>query len=135
MSTGQGIETTLSELVARQLGLPPDAIRYQAGDTDDLPDGRGNGGSGAMAVGGAATQRAVEQVIATGRALAAEMLDAKPDDIGFADGRFPLRGTDHSVALADVARFAESKCPVGLSETADSCPRPSPTRTAATWSR
>ena len=56
MSTGQGIETTLTDLVARELGLPRDAIRYQAGDTDDLPDGRGNGGSGATAVGGAATQ-------------------------------------------------------------------------------
>src|SRR5262249_39686263 len=54
MSTGQGIETTLTELVARRLGLPRDAIRYHAGDTDDLPDGRGNGGSGAMGVGGAA---------------------------------------------------------------------------------
>ena len=122
MSTGQGIETTLTELVARELGLPRDAIRYQAGDTDDLPDGRGNGGSGAMAVGGAATQRAVEKVIATGRALAAEMLEAKPDDIGFADGRFPLKGTNHSVGLADVARYAESKDPVGLSETAEFMP-------------
>jgi carbon-monoxide dehydrogenase large subunit len=122
MSTGQGIETTLTDLVAGQLGLPREAIRYQAGDTDDLPDGRGNGGSGAMAVGGAATQRAVEKVIATGRALAAEMLDAKPDDIDFADGRFPLRGTNHSVGLADVARYADSKSPPGLSVTAEFMP-------------
>jgi carbon-monoxide dehydrogenase large subunit len=122
MSTGQGIETTLTELVARELGLPRDAILYQAGDTDDLPDGRGNGGSGAMAVGGAATYRAVEKVIATGRTLAAEMLEAKPDDIGFADGRFPLVGTNHSVGLADVARYAESKNPAGLSETAEFMP-------------
>jgi aerobic carbon-monoxide dehydrogenase large subunit len=122
MSTGQGIETTLTELVARELGLPRDAIRYQAGDTDDLSDGRGNGGSGAMAVGGAATHRVVEKVIATGRALAAEILEAKPDDVGFADGRFALRGTNHSVGLADVARFAESKNPAGLSETAEFMP-------------
>jgi aerobic carbon-monoxide dehydrogenase large subunit len=122
MSTGQGIETTLTELVARELGLPRDAIRYQAGDTDDLPDGRGNGGSGAIAVGGTATKRAVEKVIATGRALAAEMLEVKPDDIGFADGRFPLKGTNHSVGLADVARYAEGKDPAGLSETAEFMP-------------
>ena len=122
MSTGQGIETTLTDLVARELGLPRDAIRYQAGDTDDLPDGRGNGGSGATAVGGAATQRAVEKVIATGRALAAEMLEAKPDDIGFADGRFPLEGSNRSVGLADVARYAQGKDPAGLSETAEFMP-------------
>jgi carbon-monoxide dehydrogenase large subunit len=123
MSTGQGIETALTDLIARELFLPRDAIRYRAGDTDDLPEGRGNGGSGAIAVGGTATRRAVEMVIATGRALAAEMLEARPDDIGFADGRFPLKGTNHSVGLADVARFAEAKDPAGgLSETAEFMP-------------
>jgi carbon-monoxide dehydrogenase large subunit len=122
MSTGQGIETTLTDLVARELGLTRDAVRYEAGDTDDLPDGRGNGGSGSVAVGGTATHRAVEKIIATGRALAAEMLQAEPDDIGFADGRFPLEGTNHSVGLADVARHAEGKDPVGLAETAEFMP-------------
>ncbi len=122
MSTGQGIETTLTDLVARDLGLPREAIRYQAGDTDDLPDGRGNGGSGAIAVGGVATQRAVEKVIATGRALAAEMLEARPDDIGFADGRFPLKGSNHSIGLADVARYAEGRDPAGLAQTAEFMP-------------
>jgi carbon-monoxide dehydrogenase large subunit len=122
MSTGQGIETTLTELVARELGLPRDAIRYQAGDTDDLPDGRGNGGSGATAVGGVATKRAVEKVVATGRALAAEILEAELDDIGFSDGRFPLAGSNRSVGLADVARHAQAKDPAGLSETGEFMP-------------
>ena len=122
MSTGQGIETALTDLVARELGLPREAIRYRAGDTDDLPDGRGNGGSGAIAVGGSATLRAAGKVIATGRALAAEMLEAKPDNVGFADGRFPLEGSNRSVGLADVARYAEGKDPVGLVETGEFMP-------------
>jgi len=107
MSTGQGIETTLTDLLARELGLPRAAIRYLAGDTDDLPDGRGNGGSGAIAVGGSAVKGVVAKVIETGRALAAELLQAKPDDIGFADGRFPLRGSNRSVGLGEVARHAQ----------------------------
>lgn len=122
MSTGQGIETTLTDLVARELGLPRDAIRYEAGDTDSLPDGRGNGGSGATAVGGIATKRAVEKVITTGRALAAEMLEVEPGGIGFADGRFSLTGSNHSVGLADVARYAQSMGSAGLSETAEFMP-------------
>src|SRR5262249_60191267 len=113
MPPGQGIETPLTELVAGQLGLPRGAIRYRAGDTDDLPDGRGNGGSGAMAVGGAAVSRVAEKVIATGRTLAAELLAAEPDDVGFADGRFPLRGSNPSVGFADVARHAQGKDPPG----------------------
>ncbi len=119
MSTGQGIETTLSELVARELGLPRESIRYHAGDTDDLPDGRGNGGSGSIPVSGAATKLVVDKIVATGKALAAEMLEAKPEDIGFADGRFPLKGTNRSVGLADVARHAERKDPKGFVETAE----------------
>jgi carbon-monoxide dehydrogenase large subunit len=119
MSTGQGIETTLTDLVARELGLPRDAIRYEAGDTDDLPDGRGNGGSGAMGVGGAATLLAAKKVIATGRTLAASMLGSSGEDIDFAGGRFRLKGSNHSTGLADVARYAEEKDPVGLSETAE----------------
>ena len=122
MSTGQGIETTLTDLLARELGIPRDAIRYRAGDTDDLPDGRGNGGSGAMAVGGTAVKRVADKVIATGRALAAELLQAKPEDVGYADGRFPLQGSNHSLGLADVARHAQSKDPVGLSESAEFMP-------------
>jgi carbon-monoxide dehydrogenase large subunit len=122
MSTGQGIETALTDLVAAKLGLPRSAIRYMAGDTDDLPDGRGNGGSGAIAVGGSATQRAIDKVIASGRALAAEMLEAAPEDVGFADGRFPRKGTNHSVGLADVARRAEGKDAAGLSAMAEFMP-------------
>jgi len=122
MSTGQGIETTLTDLVARELGLPRDAIRYQAGDTDDLPDGRGNGGSGAVAVGGAVTKRVAEKVIETGRALAAELLAARPEEIGFADGRFPLKGSNRSVGLGDVARHAQTKDPRGLCEIAEFAP-------------
>jgi aerobic carbon-monoxide dehydrogenase large subunit len=122
MSTGQGIETTLTDLVARELGLPRHAVRYQAGDTDDLPHGRGNGGSGAMAVGGAATKRVTEKVIETGRALAAELLEGRPEEIGFADGRFSLRGSNRSVGLGDVARHAEAKNPVGYCEIAEFVP-------------
>src|SRR5262249_28115683 len=54
MSTGQGIETTLTDLVARELGLARDQIRYHAGDTDDLADGRGNAGPRALARGAVA---------------------------------------------------------------------------------
>ena len=122
MSTGQGIETTLTDLVARELGLSRDAVRYRAGDTDDLPEGRGNGGSGATAVGGAATKRAVEKVIATGRALAAKMLDAKVEDIDFADGRFPLKGSNRSVGLMDVARYAQAAGAAGLCEIGEFMP-------------
>lgn len=119
MSTGQGLETMMVDLVAAELGIGRDRIDYAFGDTDDLPNGRGNGGSSAAPVGAAATLRASEKVIATAKAIAAEMLEAKPDEIDFSEGRFPLRGTNRSVSLAEVAARAKVKTPDGLVETAE----------------
>jgi len=122
MSTGQGIETMMVDLVAAQLGVTRDQIDYSFGDTDALPDGRGNGGSSSGPVGASAMLRTVQKVIATGKTIAAEMLDANVDDIDFADGRFPLRGTNRSVSLQEVAARASEKSPQGLLEMAEFAP-------------
>jgi carbon-monoxide dehydrogenase large subunit len=61
-------------------------------------------------------------VIATGKAIAAEMLEAAPEDIDFTDGRFPLRGTNRSVSLAEVAAKARERNPLGLIETGEFAP-------------
>ena len=122
MSTGQGLETMMIDLVARELGVGRDRIDYSFGDTDDLPHGRGNGGSSAAPVGAPATVLAARKVIATGKSIAAEMLEASPADVEFADGRFPLRGTNRSVALADVAAKARERNPAGLVEAAEFAP-------------
>ncbi|MFM9938153.1 MAG: xanthine dehydrogenase family protein molybdopterin-binding subunit [Hyphomicrobiaceae bacterium] len=122
MSVGQGIETAFTDMVAEKLGLTRDKIKYVFGDTDDLPTGRGNGGSSSIPVGGAATLGAIDKVIATGKALATELLEANVDDIDFRDGGFHLRGTNHSAGLADVAKLAEKKSPAGLAESADFMP-------------
>lgn len=116
MSTGQGLETMMVDLVAAQLGVSRDRIDYTFGDTDVLPDGRGSGGSSSSPVGASSMLRTVEKVIATGKVIAAELLEAKPEDVDFADGRFPLRGTNRSVSLDDVAARAAESNPQGLVE-------------------
>ncbi len=122
MSVGQGIETAFTDMVAEKLGLTRDKITYVFGDTDDLPTGRGNGGSSSIPVGGAATLGAIGKVIATGKTLAAALLEAKADDIEFRDGGFHLRGTNRSAGLADVAKLAEQRSPDGLAESAEFMP-------------
>ena len=59
-SMGQGNETAFTQIVSAGLGVSPDRIHVFAGDTDGLGTGRGNGGSGALSVGGSAVMRAVE---------------------------------------------------------------------------
>ncbi|MDX2155440.1 MAG: molybdopterin cofactor-binding domain-containing protein [Hyphomicrobiaceae bacterium] len=122
MSTGQGLETMMIDLVASELGIGRDQIDYAFGDTDDLPHGRGNGGSSAAPVGASATKLAAGKVIATGRDIAAEMLEAPVESVGFVEGRFPLEGTNRSVSLAEVAARARQRSPEGLVESAEFAP-------------
>jgi carbon-monoxide dehydrogenase large subunit len=105
-SMGQGNETAFAQIVSERLGVPPERIQVLWGDTDALDAGRGNGGSGALTVGGSAVVRASERVVERGRRIAARMLEAAPEDVVYRDGRFSVAGTDRGVAFADVARTA-----------------------------
>jgi aerobic carbon-monoxide dehydrogenase large subunit len=114
MSVGQGHETSLSRLVARALGIPADHVRYEQGDTDSLAAGRGNGGSSALIQGGSALRGATQDLIEHARQAAARRLEAHVDDIEFAEGVLRVRGTDHAVGLAELARGGETLEGVGL---------------------
>jgi len=105
-SMGQGNETAFAQIVSDRLGLPPDRIQVFWGDSDALGAGRGNGGSGALTVGGSAVLRATEKVIERGRRVAAHLLEAAPDDVTFRDGQFVVAGTDRGLPFGRVARAA-----------------------------
>ena len=109
MSTGQGLQTMFSEMAAEALGITRENVRFSQGDTDDLPGGRGSGGSAATPTGGSSTVLAVRAVIEKGKELASEMLEAAVADITFADGGFRVAGTDRAVSLAQVAAQSEKR--------------------------
>jgi len=108
MSVGQGHETVLSALVAQRLAIPVSSIRYAQGDTDRLENGRGNGGSSGVIQGGSALVKAIDDLIAKGRELASEELEAAVSDIEFSDGAFRIAGTDRSIRLGDLARAVDA---------------------------
>jgi aerobic carbon-monoxide dehydrogenase large subunit len=105
-SMGQGNETAFTQIVSDRLGVPPESIQVFWGDSDALGAGRGNGGSGALSVGGSAVARATEKVIERGRRIAAQLLEAAPEDVLHRDGRFMVAGTDQGLTFASVARAA-----------------------------
>jgi carbon-monoxide dehydrogenase large subunit len=105
-SMGQGNETAFTQIVSDGLGLPPERIQVFWGDSDALDAGRGNGGSGALTVGGSAVLRATERVVERGRRIAAHLLEAAPEDVVLRDGRFTVAGTDKGTTFATVARTA-----------------------------
>jgi len=105
-SMGQGNETAFVQIVSDRLGVPPERIQVFWGDSDALGAGRGNGGSGALTVGGSAVTRATEKIIERGRRIAARLLEAAPEDVLHRDGKFTVTGTDRGVTFANVARAA-----------------------------
>jgi carbon-monoxide dehydrogenase large subunit len=108
VSVGQGLETSFTRLVADGLGLPAERVRYRQGDTDELANGRGNGGSAALVIGGPALMKGVENLIEKARELAAEELEAAAEDIAYEGGTLRVVGTDRIVTLAELARVAEA---------------------------
>ncbi len=116
MSVGQGLETAFCQIVAERFGVPLDHVGYEAGDTDMLSGGKGNGGSGALCIGGSAVTVAVDKVIEKAKRIAAELLEAAEVDVTFDAGRFTIAGTDRSVDLAAVARAAHDPAHIAPGE-------------------
>ena len=100
-SNGQGHETSFPQLAAALLGLPVETFRYVQADTALIPAGHGHGGARSLHQGGTALVRAAEQVVARGRLVAARLLQARPEEVGFAEGAF-VAG-ERRVGLLDVA--------------------------------
>ncbi|MBS0539933.1 MAG: xanthine dehydrogenase family protein molybdopterin-binding subunit, partial [Proteobacteria bacterium] len=102
-TNGQGHETAISQIASAGLGIDIERIRIVQGDSDVVPEGM-TGGSRTIAVNGAATMGVAEKIIAKGKPLAANMLEASAADIDYTDGAFKIVGTDRSVSLFDVAK-------------------------------
>jgi carbon-monoxide dehydrogenase large subunit len=99
---GQGIATSLTQLVVDAFGVPPEQVRVVLGDTD-RGDGFGSGGSRSLFTGGSAVRIGAERTIEHARGLAAQELEAAAADVGYAHGRFSVAGTDLSIGLFELA--------------------------------
>jgi carbon-monoxide dehydrogenase large subunit len=106
-SQGQGLETTMAQLAAAELGLPLDAVRVIFGDTDATPFGLGAFASRQAVIGGGAVTRAARALREKIAAIAAHLLEAAAADLEVADGRIAVRGMPaRGLSMADVARVA-----------------------------
>jgi aerobic carbon-monoxide dehydrogenase large subunit len=114
-SQGQGHETTFAQIVANELGIPPDDIVVQEGDTDNTPYGLGTYASRSTPVAGAATAVVSRKVRDKARQIAAHLLEVAPEDLEWEVGRFHVRGApDRAVTIQDVAFAAYTNPPEGL---------------------
>jgi aerobic carbon-monoxide dehydrogenase large subunit len=106
---GQGHETTFAQIVAHELGMTPDDVEVVHGDTDRTPFGLGTYGSRSTPVSGAAAVVVARKVRERARVVAAAMLEAAPEDLEWARGRWQVRGDpEQGRTIAEIAMAAHS---------------------------
>ncbi|MBN9409958.1 MAG: xanthine dehydrogenase family protein molybdopterin-binding subunit [Burkholderiales bacterium] len=116
---GQGIATSLAQLVVDVFGVPIGQVRVVLGDTD-RGDGFGTAGSRSLFTGGSSMHVGAHRFIEHARRLAAESFEVAPDDVTYGAGRLQVAGTDLSIGLGELAArqpggriFTESTSRVG----------------------
>jgi aerobic carbon-monoxide dehydrogenase large subunit len=116
---GQGIATSLTQLVVDSFGVSSEKVRIVLGDTD-RGSGFGSAGSRSIFTGGSAVQQGAERTIELARSLAAQDLEVAEQDLVYAAGQFSVKGTDLKLDLFALAAkqpeariFLESKTMAG----------------------
>jgi len=108
-SHGQGLETTLAQIVAEHLGARFEDVRIVQGDSAAVPGGTGTYASRSLVLaGGAATlaARAVREKVLN---AASHLLEASASDLVAEDGKVSVAGTDRSLTFREVARAVYSE--------------------------
>ena len=106
---GQGHETTFAQIVAEELGIPPEDVLVRHGDTDRTPYGLGTYGSRSTPVSGAAVAVVSRKVRDKARAIAATMLETRPEDLAWEKGRWYVKGDPEKGAMIEeISRYAYS---------------------------
>ena len=106
-SQGQGLETTLAQVAADELGVTPEDVSVIAGDTGGIEHGVGSFASRAAVVGGTAVALAARDVRARALVLAARALGVNPADVSQSGAAFSERTRpERRVTLAELSRLA-----------------------------
>ena len=106
-SHGQGHETTFAQVVAERLGVPLADVRVRFGDTQSAPYGMGTFASRSAVLGGGAAWKAADIVRANILKIAANVMEAAPEDLDLSEGVIQIKGSpQHRMTVAEIARIA-----------------------------
>jgi carbon-monoxide dehydrogenase large subunit len=112
---GQGHETTFAQIVAEELGIQPEDVKVQHGDTDNTPYGLGTYASRSTPTVGAATAMVSRRILEKARKIAAHLLEVDEPDIEFTRPNFTVKGApEKAVTIQDVAFAAYTNFPDGM---------------------
>ncbi|MGE0575697.1 MAG: xanthine dehydrogenase family protein molybdopterin-binding subunit [Reyranella sp.] len=103
LSTGQGHATSFAQLASEWLGVVPERVRLVTDDSDRVSVGSGSHSGRSLRLAATTIRQASLGIVAKGRKLAAEALEAAETDIMFQAGRFAIEGTDRGIGLFELA--------------------------------
>jgi carbon-monoxide dehydrogenase large subunit len=109
ITQGQGHYTTFAQIVAQELGIPPEDIEVIQGDTDNTPFGLGTYGSRSTPVSGGAAAIVARRVRDKARIVAAAALECSPDDLEWELGRWQVKGDpEKGKTIQEIAMLSHS---------------------------
>jgi carbon-monoxide dehydrogenase large subunit len=119
-STGQGHVTVFARLLAERLGLSPDEVKVEQGDSAFGIQGAAAVGSRSAMTVSHALVAVSETMLAKARAVAAKLFEASESEIAYRDGAFEVPGTNRRLPLFDLAaRAAEMAARGEIAESLD----------------
>ena len=105
-TNGQGHATAYGQVIAGYLGLDIARVHTVQGDTDQVANGGGTGGSRSVPLGLASVDIASKVLVEKIKAIAADKLEAAAADLELAEGAVRVVGTDKSLTLSEIAAAA-----------------------------
>ena len=106
-ASGQGHQTVFGNLIAARLGIAPEQVVIEEGDSDVPFRGRPAVGSRSTVAAGTALVAGAGQLVAGARARAAELWQTDPDKVAYREGFLEVAGTNHRMSLFDLAERLE----------------------------
>jgi carbon-monoxide dehydrogenase large subunit len=104
--SGQGHETSFAQVAADLLAVPVETVNIVIGDTDIVSVGGGSHSGRSMRHAGTVIAKAVPELIAKGRAIAALALNTTAAKVEFKDGRFSSPASNRSFDFLELAKEA-----------------------------
>src|SRR5262252_1566123 len=104
--SGQGHETSFSQVVSDLLGVPVDRVNIILGDTDVVRVGGGSHSGRSMRHAATVFSKAAAELIEKGKRITAAVLGTPADRVTFTDGRFVSRDTNRNFDLFELAAEA-----------------------------
>ncbi len=101
-ASGQGHETSFSQIVHEKIGFAEDQIQFVAGQADKVMIGSGTGGSRTLYGAGSAVLNLAEQILEKSKPLAANLLRVSPEQLVFSNGAWRVSETGASLSIAQI---------------------------------